>query len=128
RLARLKLFARQPEVQIALQIQRRHVGIAGVVEPGAASQRLGRLAVIFLVISHFEKILSKNEFSRRTRSCRRPRATPGHPRNRPRRWQGTPRHRRSPAVWHSAPAIPLPSWRDPWCGWPESAPWWWGRG
>src|SRR3569833_2877306 len=127
RFARLQFLARQTEVQIALQIQRRHVGIAGIVEPGTASQRLGRLADIFLVISHLEKILSKNEFSRQTASCRRPRAAPGRPRNPPHRWRGTPPHRRFPAAWHSVPATRLPSSKGRWCGWPESALWWWGQ-
>ena len=46
RLARLELFARQPVIQVALQIQRRHVGIVGIVEPGTAAQFVG-LAIGF---------------------------------------------------------------------------------
>ena len=35
RLARLQLLAAEAEIEIALEIERRHVGIVGIVEPGA---------------------------------------------------------------------------------------------
>ena len=38
RPARLQLLARQPEIEIALQIERRHVGLAVVVPPVLAAQ------------------------------------------------------------------------------------------
>ena len=38
RLARLQLFERQAEVHVALEIERRHVGIRGIIEPGARTQ------------------------------------------------------------------------------------------
>ena len=41
RLARLQLLAAQPVVQVALQVERRHVRVARIVEPGARAQRRG---------------------------------------------------------------------------------------
>ena len=38
RLARLQLRERQAEVHVALQVQRGHVGVGGIVEPGARAQ------------------------------------------------------------------------------------------
>ena len=38
RLAGLQLLERQAEVHIALEIERRHVGVGGIVEPGARTQ------------------------------------------------------------------------------------------
>jgi len=38
RLARLQLFQRQAEIHVALEIERGHVGIGGVVEPLARAQ------------------------------------------------------------------------------------------
>ena len=38
RQARLQLLRRQTEIQVALQIQRCHVGVGGIVEPGTRAQ------------------------------------------------------------------------------------------
>ena len=38
-LARLQFLQRQAEIHVALQVERGHVGVAGIVEPGARAQR-----------------------------------------------------------------------------------------
>ena len=45
RPARAQLLQAQAEVQIALEIERGHVDVVRVVEPGGGAQRLGTLVV-----------------------------------------------------------------------------------
>ena len=51
RLARAQLVQAEAEVQIALQIERGHVDILGIIEPGATAQLRGRVGHIRLSIS-----------------------------------------------------------------------------
>ena len=46
RPARAQFLKAQPEVQIALQIERGHVDIVGIVEPGGGAELAGHLAVL----------------------------------------------------------------------------------
>ena len=49
RLARLQLLQRQAEVHGALEVERGHVGVGGIVEPGARAQVLRLHLVLFAV-------------------------------------------------------------------------------